>query len=78
MAPEQSFILPTWTLLPTAFLLSRFASPSLGGLEPVTSFLLTLTPSFVKWKDEYPSLQILVEIKCISAYKMPSTLPGIQ
>lgn len=41
MAPEQSFILPTWTLLPMAFLLSHFASPSMGGLQPVTSFLLT-------------------------------------
>lgn len=51
MAPEQSFILPTWMLLPMAFVLFHFASPSLGGLEPVTSFLLTLTPSSVKWKD---------------------------
>ena len=51
MAPEQSFILPTRTLLPMASLLSQFASHSLGGLEPVTSFLLTLTLSSVKWKD---------------------------
>ena len=51
MAPEQSFMLLNGPCFPCLFFFPTLPLKSLGVLEAVTSFFLTLTPSSIKWKD---------------------------